>query len=288
MAAPAALKTTPADVKIPPRDIHFDFKGANARHWLSGDPVGTAVFNALSLTFPDGERMFIDAVRHYRDRVDGKLAEDVKGFIAQEAIHSREHHLLNTLIDRDVYPVADVEGQIKERVAFARSRGPMRMLMSTIALEHLTSMMADVHAANQTLFDGAPPGVERMWRWHAMEETEHKAVAFDVFMAATKDWTPFQRYFRRCLVMAIIGVLFPRNIARYAAHLLQADGYSEKDALKAVKRFLWREPGIFGRGWKIFFAWFRPGFHPWDHDNRALVTRWRTEFDADVSTAVPA
>lgn len=288
MAAPAALKTTPADVKIPPRDIHFDFKGANTRHWLSGDPVGTAVFNALSLTFPDGERMFIDAVRHYRDRVDGKLAEDVKGFIAQEAIHSREHHLLNTLIDRDVYPVADVEGQIKERVAFARSRGPMRMLMSTIALEHLTSMMADVHAANQTLFDGAPPGVERMWRWHAMEETEHKAVAFDVFMAATKDWTPFQRYFRRCLVMAIIGVLFPRNIARYAAHLLQADGYSEKDALKAVKRFLWREPGIFGRGWKIFFAWFRPGFHPWDHDNRALVTRWRTEFDADVSTAVPA
>ena len=115
-----------------------------------------------------------------------------------------------------------------------------------------------------------------------------KAVAYDVFMAATKDWTPFQRYFRRCLVMAIIGVMFPRNIARYAAHLLQADGYSEEDALKAVKRFLWREPGIFGRGWKIFFAWFRPGFHPWDHDNRALVTRWRTEFDAELPEAVPA
>lgn len=282
------LKTTPADVKIPPRDIHFEVESAKNGHWLGGDPVGTAVFNALSLTFPDGERMFIDAVRHYRDRVDGKLAEDVKGFIAQEAIHSREHHQLNQIIDRSRYPVADIEGWIKERVTFARSRGPMRMLLSTIALEHFTSMMADIHAANQDLFKGATPGIERMWRWHAMEETEHKAVAYDVFMAATKDWTPFQRYFRRCLVMAIIGVLFPRNIAKYAAHLLQADGYSQKDALKAVKHFLWREPGIFGRGGKIFFAWFRPGFHPWDHDNRALVTRWRTEFDADIAAPVPA
>lgn len=288
MTAPAAQKTTPADVKIPPRDIHFDFKGANERHWLSGDPVGTAVFNALSLTFPDGERMFIDAVRHYRGRVDGKLAEDVKGFIAQESIHSREHHLLNNTIDREFYPVSDIEGWIKERVNFARSLGPMRMLLSTIALEHFTSMMADIHAANQELFNGAPPGVERMWRWHAMEETEHKAVAYDVFLAATKDWSPLQRYMRRCLVMATIGILFPRNIAKYAAHLLQADGYSKKDAEKAVKRFLWREPGIFGRGAKIFFAWFKPGFHPWDHDNRALVTRWRTEFDAELPTAVPA
>jgi predicted metal-dependent hydrolase len=281
-------KATPADVKIPPRDIRFDFEGAKARHWLGGDPVATAVFNALSLTFPDGERMFIDAVRAYRDRVDGKLAEDVKGFIVQESIHSREHHTLNQLIDRDFYEVDYIETSIKERVGIARSRGPMRMLLSTIALEHITSMMADIHAANQHLFDGAPAGVERMWRWHAMEETEHKAVAFDVFMVATKDWTPFQRYFRRCMIMAIIGIMFPRNITDYAAHLLQADGYSKKDAVKAVKHFLWREPGIFGRGWKLFLAWFKPGFHPWDHDNRALVTTWRKEFDADLSSPAVA
>lgn len=281
-------KTTPADVKIPPRDIHFDFEGAKTRHWLGGDPVGTAVFNALSLTFPDGERMFIDAVRAYRDRVDGKLAEDVKGFIVQESIHSREHHTLNQHLDRDFYDVGYVERGIKERVAIARGRGPMRMLLSTIALEHITSMMADIHAANQHLFDGAPPGVERMWRWHAMEETEHKAVAFDVFMVATKDWTPFQRYFRRCMVMAIVGIMFPRNITDYASHLLVVDGYSKKDAVKAVKRFLWSEPGIFGRGWKLFLAWFKPGFHPWDHDNRALVTTWRKEFDADLAQPMAA
>ena len=76
-------KTTPADVEVSPRDIHFDASLTNSGHWLDGDPVATAVFNALSLTFPDGERLFMDAVRHYRDRVSGKLAEDVRGFIAQ-------------------------------------------------------------------------------------------------------------------------------------------------------------------------------------------------------------
>ena len=94
-------KTTPKDVEVTPRDVRFDFPGAAKGHWMGGDPVGTAVFNILSLTFPDGERVFIDAVRHFRSQVSGKLVEDVRGFIAQESIHAREHHALNQLIDRD-------------------------------------------------------------------------------------------------------------------------------------------------------------------------------------------
>lgn len=279
------VKATPADVQIPPRDMHFDVAAAKSGHWLAGDPVGTAVFNALSLTFPDGERLFIDAVRHYRGQVDGKLAEDVKGFIAQEAIHSREHHHLNQVIDREKYPVAQIEAAVKERVAFARSRGPMQMLISTIALEHFTAMMADAHARHVDLFDGADPSIERMWRWHAMEETEHKAVAYDVFQRVTQHWSPLQRYVRRCLAMAVITVLFTRNITHYAALLLTVDGYSYKNAHKAVRRYVWKTPGIFSRGKKTYFAWYRPGFHPWDEDNRALVAGWRADFDAEAAAA---
>lgn len=283
-----SAKSTPADVAIPPRDIRFDVADAKDRHWFGGDPVGTAVFNALSLTFPDGERMFMDAVRHYRGGLSGKLAEDVRGFIAQEAIHSREHHSLNQLIDRTRYPVDEIEAAVRERVAFARSRGPMRMLVATIALEHFTAMMADAHARHQDMFDRVAPGVERMWRWHAMEETEHKAVAYDVFLHVTRDWPPLKRYLRRTLAMALISYFFTRNITHYAARLLESDGYSHKDALKAVRRFVWREPGLFTRGWKTYFAWYRPSFHPWDHDNRALVEGWRAEFNAAASTPVTA
>lgn len=277
-------KTTPADVTIPPRDLRFDVKAAREGHWL-GDPVGTAVFNALSLTFPDGERLFIDAVKNYRAGLDGKLAEDVRNFIAQEAIHSREHHTLNQIIDRERYPVERIEAAVKERVAFSRSRGPVGMLLSTIALEHFTAMMADEFARSQDVFAQADPEIERMWRWHAMEETEHKAVAYDVYLHVAREWSPLKRYLRRTIAMALITVLFTRNITRYAAWLLEADGYTPKDALKAVRRYVWREPGIFARGWRTYFSWYRPGFHPWDHDNRALVEGWKAEFEAAAQAA---
>jgi predicted metal-dependent hydrolase len=273
-------KTTPSDVNVAPRDIRFALDEARQGHWLSGDPVGTAVFNALSLTFPDGERVFMDAVKNYRHVPTGKLAEDVRGFIAQEAIHSREHHQLNSLIDRQRYPVAEVEAAIRGRVELVRGRGKMAMLLSTIALEHFTAMMAEMHARHRDLFDGAPAGVEQLWRWHAMEETEHKAVAYDVFLEVTKDWPPLRRYMIRCRAMVLVTLMFTRNISRYAARLLEADGYTPKAALKAVKRFVWGKPGIFRRGWKTYLAWYRPGFHPWDQDDRALVADWKSEFDA--------
>jgi predicted metal-dependent hydrolase len=278
-------KRTPDDVTLHPRDIRFDLEAARNSHWMGGDPVATAVFNALSLTFPDGERLFMDAVRQYRGELKGKLLEDVRDFIRQEAIHSREHHLLNELIDTEKYPVAEVLEKIRGRIKLSRDRGPMGMLLSTIALEHFTAMLADLFAAQRDLFDGVEPDIERMWRWHAMEETEHKAVAYDVYMEVTKTWSPFKRYMRRTVAMAIITYMFTRNIGRYAARLLEADGYEPKAALKAVNRYLWSEPGLFQRGWKIYLAWFRPGFHPWDQDNRALVAEWKAEFDAAAAPA---
>jgi len=276
-------KTTPGDLNVAARDIRFQLEDARRGHWLGGDPVGTAVFNALSLTFPDGERLFMDAVKNYRHLLTGKLLEDAKGFIAQEAIHSREHHQLNSLIDRQRYPVAEIEDMVRARVKMARERGKMGMLLSTIALEHFTAMMAEMHARHRDLFDGAPAGVEQLWRWHAMEETEHKAVAYDVFLEATKDWPPLKRYMARCRVMALVTLMFTRNISRYAARLLEADGYTPEAALKAVKRYVWGNPGIFRRGWKTYFAWYRPGFHPWDQDDRAQFADWKAEFDAAVA-----
>ncbi|MEZ5952746.1 MAG: metal-dependent hydrolase [Hyphomonas sp.] len=276
-------KRTPEDVTILPRDLHFDMSAADNGPWLDGDPVATAVFNALSLTFPDGERMFMDSVKAYRNEVSGKLAQDVKDFVTQEAIHSREHHLLNNKIDRQKYPVHEIEAAIREKVAFSRDGGPFRMLIGTICLEHFTAMMADLmmemHTDYGRLFSKTDPALERLWRWHAMEETEHKAVAYDVFLEVTKDWPPFKRYFRRSLSMLIITGHFTHNIAGYAVKLLEADGYETKEAQRAVNAFLWKKPSLFGKGWKIWLSWFKPGFHPWDHDNRAEMAAWKEDFN---------
>ena len=259
----------------------------DGRPWLDGNPVATAVYNAMSLTFPDGERMFMDAVKAYRGEVSGKLAEDVKDFITQEAIHSREHHLLNNKIDREKYPVAEIEAEILERVNFGRAGGPMRMLMATICLEHFTSMMADLmfdaEIDGVAMFSKTDPALERLWRWHAMEETEHKAVAYDVFLEVTKGWSPLKRYFRRSLSMLLITKHFTANIANFPAKLLEADGYTREEADRAVKQFLWKKPALFGRGWKVWLSWFKPGFHPWDHDNRHAMDDWK-----EALTPVPA
>lgn len=273
------MKRSPEDVTINPRDIRFNMEAAKTGYWMDGDPVATAIMNTLSLTFPDGERLFIDAVRAYRDRIDGKLAQDVKDFIAQEAIHSREHHLLNKVIDRSKYPVERIEETIRGRIAYSREGGPMRMLIATICLEHFTAMLADMRALHADMFSKTDPEIERLWRWHAMEETEHKAVTYDVFMEVTKGWSPVKRYFRRCMAMALISYFFTRNIATYSSWMLEADGYTPEEAKKAVRNFLWKKPGFFARGWKIWISWFKPGFHPWDHDNRALMDEWRSEFN---------
>ena len=274
-------KRTPDDVTILPRDLHFDM-AAGSGPWLDGNMVATAVFNAMSLTFPDGERLFIDAVKAYRSEVSGKLAQDVKDFITQEAIHSREHHLLNNQIDRTKYPVAEIEAAINENIALGRSGGRFRMLMATICLEHFTAMMADLMIGLDVdgvpLFSKTDPALERLWRWHAMEETEHKAVAYDVFLEATSDWPALTRYFRRSLSMLIITRHFTENITQYATKLLVADGYDPKVATRAVKAFLWKRPALFGKGWKVWLSWFKPGFHPWDHDNRDVMAKWKEEF----------
>lgn len=269
----------PADIEVKPRNIHFSVDKGHRQHWLSGDPVGTAVFNAMSLTFPDGERMFMDAVRHFRNQVSPKLQEDVRNFIAQEAIHSREHLVLNELVDPAVYPVAEILARVRERIAATRKRGPWPMLLATISLEHFTAMMADLRVMHDDLFANAEPAIERLWRWHCMEEMEHKAVAYDVYLEAARNWTPFQRYYRRVLSMTLVTRNFVRNTTQSASMLLEAEGYTPKAARKAVNRYLWGSPGLFRRGWRSYLAWYRPGFHPWDQKAPKEIAAWKLEFD---------
>lgn len=279
----------PADLHPRPRDLDFAMARHWSRHWFRGDPVGTAVFNALSLTFPDGERMFMDAVRHYRSQLPGSMREEVKAFLHQEAIHAREHHALNALIDGAYYDVAGVEASIRRNIQLGRDRGPLSMLMATTVLEHLTAVMADVHQRHGArIWVGVPEPLERLWRWHSLEETEHKAVAFDVLRIVTARWSAPVFYLRRVISMLLISYLFPRNITRHAAQLLAGDGMGRWKATRKVLYFLWWSPGLFRLGWRHYLAWFRPGFHPWNHGNLERFRQWRRQFDQMADAAADA
>jgi len=107
-------------------------------------------------------------------------------------------------------------------------------------------------------------------------------------MEVTKHWSPFLRWRRRTLSMMIVTWNFTRNIATYASMLLEAEGWSPEAAAKAVKKYLWSKPGMFRRGWRTYFAWYRPGFHPWDVDNRAELAGWKAEYDQAAAQVAQA
>ena len=286
MTSSAQMRSSP-DIQVTPRDMRFNTQGAANSAWLGGDATAPAVFNALSLTFPIGERLFIDSVRNYRDQLSGALLAETKAFIAQEAIHSREHVGLNAGLDRSHYPVDAIDAEMAKRFDFLRSRGPVAMLAVTISLEHFTAMMADWFLEDETFWNGAPEDMTRLWQWHAMEETEHKAVCFDVFRQISGHWTPLQRYIVRTRAMIISTVLFTLNITRFASMLLQADGVPAWRARLSALNYLFGRPGLFRKSWRSYWDWFRPSFHPWDHDNRRLLEIWRPRFQT-VQTSVAA
>ena len=254
------------------RDLHVDFDEV-PRHWHGGDCHRTRLFDALSLFFPDGERFFIESVRHYREQVppQSELAKEVRGFIGQEAIHSREHHRYNEWLDTQGVPATSLEAFVLARLDFIRRiTTPEHRLAITLCLEHFTALLADQLLRHDEGLAEAHPQMRRLWRWHAMEETEHKAVAFDVYQAVLG--RGIRPTLRRCLAMLDTSFFFTWYSWRYLIKLVRADGQGRNwGGWLRLLHFMFVNPGPFLRILPGWLAWFRPGFHPWQHDNRRLL-----------------
>lgn len=262
---------TPADLTIHPRDISFGCGPVAPRGWLNGDPVATAFFNALSASFPQGERFFMDAVRPFRDRADPVLQRQIASFLAQEAVHSREHILFNQALVLQGYDLNAIDTYLKKRFDFGRKLPRLSQLCATVALEHFTAILAHALLAGGDDLAGAPAEMKRMWQWHAIEEIEHKAVAFDTFLAATRNFSPLRRWWMRCASMALTTVMFFQFLAFGIRTFFRNDGIDTPQSWRALLRYLWREPGLLRRAMPSYVAFFRPGFHPWRVDDRALI-----------------
>lgn len=263
--------TSPADLQITPRDLRIDRESSTPRWWMGGDPVATAVMNALSLTFPDGERFFIQAVRRYEKDAPAPLRAQVRAFTAQEGAHTREHIAFNDLTRRAGYDVAEAEAFVERRLGLARARPSIAQLAATVALEHFTAAFAHALLARPEILEGAPPELARLWRWHSIEEIEHKAVAYDVFMHAIRDLSPFARWSFRRRAMIMTTLLFTKTVRVTALMLLKQDGITGVSARWRLFRWLWLKPGLYRLIARDYLAFYRPGFHPWQTDDRALI-----------------
>ena len=274
------ISPTPADLTITVRDLRFGRGTAPARWWLNGDPIATAWHNALSATFPRGEAFFIEAVKAHRDGVSEQLAADIRAFITQEVNHTREHIAFNRLASEAGYDLSGIDRRLADLLALTRGRPVILNLATTMALEHFTAMLAHDLLARPQHYAGADPATLALWRWHAIEEVEHKGVAYDTWAHATRHWSRWKRWRLKSLMMLVITRLFLTNRIVDTLDLLAQDGLTGTRVKLRVLWWLFGRPGLLRRISPAWVRFFLPGFHPWREDDRALIATAEAEVSA--------
>ena len=267
------MRKRPADLKIVPRTPSFDLRGLMQaqRYWLGGDPVLTHFINALQATFPVGERFFIDSARDVSATVDEDampvgLKEDLNAFIRQEARHGVVHGEWNAALVEAGYPrITAYDAQLERLNRWSRRHiSAMNRLALTAALEHMTASIARLLLDKRPdlLANAARPARDAL-AWHALEECEHKAVCFDLYQYAGGG------YLRRCL--ALLFGLFDLFIHVHIRHryLLETDNLWTWSTRWRVVREIWGPRGVMGGMYGLLWRYLKPGFHPWDTDERA-------------------
>ena len=272
-----AASVTPPDLSITPRDRRFARETKPGRWWHGGDPFATAFYNALSATFPKGEAFFVESVRAFREGAPDKLAGEIKAFTTQEAIHSREHAAFNKAAVDGGYDLAPLDERVQFRLDFLRSKPPIASLAATMALEHFTAIFAHELLADPRHLGPAEPEAAAMWRWHAIEEIEHKGVAYDTWLHATRHWPRGKRWKVKAKVMLLVTRNFTLDRTLGAIELLRQDGITGPRAWFGLLRFMWVKPGMMRKIFRAWAAFFMPRFHPWNEDDRHLIRKYEAE-----------
>ncbi len=263
-------QTSDPERKVPTRRMSFEesMRGLHRHFAEDGDLISCHVIAALSSVFPDGEDYFVRSVRRFRDRVtDPALKRQVAGFIGQEAVHGREHRVFNDRLAELGYPTKHYEKltriglRVRERIAPAKAN-----LAATAALEHFTATLAELVLTNQEVrvLMGAD-AVRDLFVWHALEESEHKAVAFDVYKAVgggerLRVWT--MNFFRYGFVVGMgLSVI---------VSLLGDPATYRRGNLRRSWRRLKRSPIMDPAIWAQLKDYNRPDFHPDDSDTTQI------------------
>ena len=273
--APNPLASTQAPSRagevITVRDLRFRRGNWARRWWLAGDAVASAWHNSLSGTFPRGEAFFIESVKAFRDDAPPALQEQIRRFVVQEINHTREHLAFNRVATDAGYDMARIDARVEQLLAITKSRPPIVHLAATMALEHFTAMMAHEFLANPQHFAGADEDIAWMWRWHAIEEIEHKAVDYDTWLHATRGWSRRKRWRVKALTMLIVTRQFLANRFIDTLDLLEQDGFDRRRMRWPLLKYLVVSPGVLRRIFPAWLAYFLPGFHPWQVDDRGLM-----------------
>ena len=283
--------TNRAGASFPVRRMNFDFDKV-PEYWMNGSAGLTHFMTALSALFPAGEKFFIDSVRAVRQHPAIKdneaLQKEISAFIGQEAMHTHEHvgfnasaqkygHDVDTLdryTDKVIQTTRKFMAKVGKPVGITQE---MVDLTATTALEHFTATIASELLRNphiQALMTDQT--MATMWAWHAIEENEHKAVAYDVFEGVFG--RGYKAYALRTGSLTIAMVILFITQSYFLARLLKQDKQLNLKSLKEIYAYAYSpSKGIITGMGKEMLAYFKPGFHPNDLDTVGLLTTWKAK-----------
>lgn len=258
------------------RRLLVDMEQPIPRHWCAGDAFRTALFNALSMSFPVGEQFFIDSVRNGFKELPPEKQEafkaEVQGFVGQEATHRRLHSLYNAHLDK-LGLVNDWAPRAAKRMKLLDGVDVRHWLGITAANEHFTAIFADYLLHNPDLLGDQDARLKTLWLWHSAEESEHKNTAFDLYQAlgGSHEW--------RVKWMRRVTVFFLMDTLRQTFNNLRKDGTLwQWSTWKSGFGYLFGERGLVTLTYKPWREYFRRDFHPSQQDSTASV-RWLREND---------
>jgi predicted metal-dependent hydrolase len=286
----AAITASTPERTVRTRRIEFEYPTEDLpRHYVSvrGEPdlIMSHVVTTLSSVFPEGEDFFVRSVRNYRDRItDPELKKQVGGFIGQEAIHGREHRTFNERLGELGYPTHTTDRMVAFGLGVGEKVLPKSVQLAiTSALEHYTATLAEVLLTDpeaQAMLE--VDEVRSLFLWHALEESEHKAVAFDVYQAVSGN------HWIRVGTMNAVTFGFFLSVIGHTIHSLLLDPEARRHPVRVWRSFkqLRHSPWLRKDVRRRIRDYNRRGFHPDDHDSTALVEEWRARLFGDEGALV--
>ncbi|HUE60399.1 MAG TPA: metal-dependent hydrolase [Acidimicrobiales bacterium] len=273
--------TSAQTAKYPARDIPvrrldpFPTEGLD-RHFVGGDPLMSHAVAVLSAMFPSGEEFFVHSVRNYRDQVtDPELRQQANRFVGQESMHGRLHRDLN----RHLAQLGFMSDLVDRSVDIGFNRVSAKLLPRslqlaiTAALEHYTATLAEVLLDDpraQELFDHE--GVRNLLLWHALEESEHKAVAFDVYNEVSGN-----TLLRRAAMDVMTGVFLGGLAIGTVFSTLSTTSLRDIPSLLGSLVRLPRSPFLSSAVLRRLRRYNHRDFHPNFYDATALLEHWQAE-----------
>ncbi|MDH1519558.1 metal-dependent hydrolase [Acinetobacter johnsonii] len=281
--------TNRAGASFPVRRMNFEFESV-PEYWMNGSAGLTHFMTALSALFPAGEMFFIDSVRAVRQhpsiKDNAELQKEISAFIGQEAMHTQEHEGFNTSAQKYGHDVATLDRYTDRaiqatRKVFAFLGKPVGIaqemvdLTATTALEHFTATIASQLLVNNHIQElMSDETMKTMWLWHAIEENEHKAVAYDVFEGVFGKGVK-SYLLRTGSLVAAMAILFCVQ-SYFVFRLLHQDKQLNRAALKDIYTYAYSpSKGIITGMASEMIMYFKPGFHPNHHDTDALLDKWK-------------